>query len=357
MALSHPRLAARRSLPWQALNVLEKLGRQLRETFRHWRAVKAQRLGAALAYYTIFSLAPLLIIAIVIAGAVFGQAAAQDRIVAEIGYLMGPQGAAGVASLLEQRPFPGRSGLLPTIISVVTLIMGAIGLFGQLEDAFDTVWEVTPPPAKGLGGAIRQRILPFGMVLAVAFLLLVALVINAALAAISVSVGPNIPYFTLLNTVINLILPLVVSTLLFAALFKSVPHVRLKWRDLWPGAALTAVLFTLGKIGIGLYLGHSSLANASGATGSLLVVLVWVYYSVQILLFGAVFTRVYARERSGPAAPDRPPAPAVTAAPRTPAPLEQPRPGCLGALLAFAAGLGAGILVALRRKGPTNPTG
>jgi membrane protein len=269
----------------------------LRETFTRWNEVKAQRLGAALAYYTVFSLAPLLIIAILIAGAFFGQAAAQQRIIAQISNLMGPQGAAGVASLIAQRPFPGQSGTIATVVSVATLILGAIGLFGQLQDAFDTVWDVTPPPAKGIIGTVQKRIVPFGMALAVCFLLLVALLVNTMLAAISAYLGPSIPYFGVLDAALNLILPLVVTTLLFAALFKYVADVHLPWRHLWPGAVLTAVLFTIGKILIGLYLGHSSLASASGAAGSLLVVLVWVYYSAQILLFGAVFTYVYSRHR------------------------------------------------------------
>jgi membrane protein len=279
------------------MNSIEKLWALLRETFKRWNEVKAQRLGAALAYYTVFSLAPLLIIAILIAGAIFGQAAAQERIVGQISYLMGPQGAAGAASLIAQRPFPGQSGAIATVVSLVTLILGAIGLFGQLQDAFDTVWEVTPPRAKGIIGIVKKRIVPFGMVLAVCFLLLVALLVNTMLAAISAYLGPSIPYFGLLDTALNVILPLVVTTLLFAALFKLVPDVRLSWRHLWPGAVLTAVLFTVGKIAIGLYLGHSSLASASGAAGSLLVVLVWVYYSAQILLFGAVFTQLYTRQQ------------------------------------------------------------
>jgi membrane protein len=269
----------------------------LRESFKRWKEVKAQRLGAALAYYTVFSLAPLLIIAILIAGAVFGQAAAQERIIGQVSALVGPQGAAGVASLVAQHPFPGNSGGLATVISLGTLLLGAIGLFGQLQDAFDTVWDVTPPPSKGVIGLIKQHIVPFGMLLAVCFLLLVALLVNTALAAISAYLGPFIPYFAVLNTAINVILPIVVSTLLFAALFKYVTDAHLAWRHLWPGAALTAVLFTLGKILIGLYLGHTSLASASGAAGSLLVVLVWVYYSAQILLFGAVFTHVYGRHQ------------------------------------------------------------
>src|SRR5262249_46394316 len=154
--------------------------------------------------------------------------------------------------------------------------------FGQLQDAFDTVWDVTPPPTRGIVAFVRRRLMPFGMVLAVGFLLLVATVLNAALAAISAYLGPSIPYFSLINTAVNLLLPLVVTTLLFAALFKYVPHVRVAWRDLWLGAVLTAILFTLGKIAIGLYLGHSNVGGAPGAAGSLLVVLVWVYYSAQI---------------------------------------------------------------------------
>ena len=267
----------------------------LLESFKRWNQVKAPRLGAALAYYTVFSLAPLLIIAILIAGAIFGQAAAQDRIVAQVTALVGPQGAAGIASLIAQQPFPGQSGGIATVVSVATLVLGAIGLFGALKDAFDTVWDVTPPKTKGLVGLVRQHIVPFGMVLAVCFLLLVALLLNTALAAISTYLGPYIPYFAVLNTGINFLLPIVASTLLFAALFKFLPDVHLAWRHLWPGAAMTAVLFTLGKILIGLYLGHTSLASASGAAGSLLVVLVWVYYTAQILLFGAVFTHVYSR--------------------------------------------------------------
>ncbi len=279
----------------RALSFGEQLIRLLRETALKWNAVKAQRLGAALAYYTVFSLAPLLIIAILIAGAFFGQAAAQQQIIAQIGYLMGPQGAAGVSALIAQRPFPGQAGTIATVVSLVTLTLGAVGVFGQLQDAFNTVWEVTPPPAKGIAGLIKRRVMPFGMVLAVGFLLLVATLLNAVLAALSASVRPSIPYFGFVDTVLNILLPVIIITLLFATMFKFVPDVHLAWRDLWPGAALTAVLFTVGKVAIGLYLGHSSLADASGTVGSLLVVLIWVYYSAQIVLFGAVFTRVYIR--------------------------------------------------------------
>ena len=357
----------------RALTLGEKLVRLLRETAIKWTADKAARLGAALAYYTIFSLAPLLIIAILISGAVFGQAAAQERIVAQISSIMGPSGAAAVAALIAQRPFPGQSGTLATIVSVVTLVLGALGVFSQLQEAFDTVWNLPPRRSGGILGILRQRMMPFGMVVAVGFLLLVATLLNTVLAAISLYLGPRIPYFALLNTGLNVLLPLVVTTLLFAALFKAVPNVHLAWRDLWPGALLTAVLFTLGKVAIGLYLGHSSLGSASGAAGSLLVVLVWVYYSAQILLFGAEFTHIYIRYHgrhtglspqtqpgveSAPArlgyavgmvtplaGPAIPPRSALVLASEIEAP---PQPGCLGALLGFVAGLGAGVVVALR---------
>ncbi len=284
---------ARHARPERVLAFGEELFGLLRETALKWNADKAQRLGAALAYYTVFSLAPLLIIAILIAGSIFGQPVAQQQIIGQMSYLMGPQGAAGVSALIAERPFPGQSGAIATIISVVTLTLGAVGVFGQLQDAFDTVWEVNPGPTKGIAGLIKRRLMPFGMVLAVGFLLLVATLLNAVLAAIGAAIGPRIPLFGLANTVLNVVLPVAVITLLFAAMFKYVPDVHLAWRDLWPGATLTAVLFTAGKVAIGLYLGHSSLGEASGAIGSLLVVLVWIYYSAQIVLFGAVFTHVY----------------------------------------------------------------
>jgi membrane protein len=290
----------------------QKLLRLLRDTAVKWNTAKAPRLGAALAYYTVFSLAPLLVIAILIAGALFGQAAAQQQIVGQIGYLMGPQGAAGVSALIAQRPFPGQSGTVATLVSVATLILGAVGVFGQLKDAFNTVWNVTPPPTKGVIGFLTRHLMPFGMVMAFGFLLLVATLLNTVLTAISTTLGPSIPYFSLLNALLNVLLPLVVTTLLFAALFKYVPDIHLAWRDLWPGAVLTAVLFTIGKLAIGLYLGHSSLGSASGAVGSLLVVLLWVYYSSQILLFGAVFTQVYTRYQGQPPASRGQSQPALT---------------------------------------------
>jgi membrane protein len=270
----------------------------LREMATEWKEDKAPRLGAALAFYTIFSLAPLMIIAIVISGAIFGQAAAQANVVAQVESVVGPSGAAAVAGLIQSSKLPGAGGPLATIVGVVTLVLGAVGVFGQLQDALNTIWEVTPRPGLRLMAIMQKRLLPFAMVLGVGFLLLVAVVANTLLAAVMAYVGNTLPYMGLLNTLVNFLLPLIIATLLFAALFKIVPDVHLAWRDIWPGAVLTAVLFTIGKLLLGFYLGRRAPAGAAGASAaadSLLAVLIWVYYTAQILFFGAEFTKVYVR--------------------------------------------------------------
>ena len=270
----------------------------MRETATEWNEDKAPRLGAALAFYTIFSLAPLMIIAIVISGAIFGQSAAEANVIAQVESVVGPTGAAAVSGLIQSSKLPGAGGPLATIVGVVTLILGAVGVFGQLQDALNTIWEVAPRPGQGLVAILKKRLLPFAMVLGVGFLLLVAVVANAILAAVIAYLGNSLPYMGVLNTLIDFLLPLIITTLLFAAIFKIVPDVHLAWRDIWPGATLTAVLFTIGKLLLGFYLGRRTPAGASGATAaadSLLAVLLWVYYTAQILFFGAEFTQVYVR--------------------------------------------------------------
>lgn len=285
------------------MKALRTFGRLLRETVAEWIEDKAPRLGAALAYYTVFSLAPLLIVAIVVAGAVFGQTNAQERIVAQLAGLVGMEGAIAINRLIESAKLPANAGLAATVIGVATLVIGALGAFAQLQDAFDTIWEVTPRP--GRRGALRlvqTRLTAFALVLVVAFLLLVSLVINAVLAAAGGYLTARWPDYDLLVTAINLGLPLVVSLILFAVMFKVLPDVHLRWRDVLPGAALTAVLFVLGKFAIGFYLGQGRFSTAYGAAGSVLILLVWIYYSAQILFFGAEFTQVYVRNfRSKPA--------------------------------------------------------
>lgn len=265
----------------------------LKETFNEWNEDKASRLAAALAYYTIFSLAPLLVIVIAIAGAVFGEEAARNQIVGQIQGLVGQQGAEAVQAMILNASKPG-SGLIASIVGVVALLFGASGLFGQLQDALNTIWEVTPKPDRGLKGIIQDRFFSFTMVLGTGFLLLVSLVLSAALAAFGNYFGHLMPGMAELWQFVNFAVSFGVITLLFALIYRVLPDAKVAWGDVWIGAAVTALLFTIGRLLIGLYLGSSAIGSAYGAAGSLVVVLVWVYYSAQILLFGAEFTQVYA---------------------------------------------------------------
>ena len=264
-----------------------------KESMQAWSADKAARLAAALAFYTILSLAPLLVITVAIAGLAFGQQAAQGEIVAQIQGLIGPQGAQAVQSLIQNANRPS-GGVIATIIGVITLLFGAMGVFGQLKDAMNTIWEVDAPPARGIRGIIKSHFLPFLMVLGVGFLLLVSLIISAALSALSKFLSGYLPGGDLFWRIINVLISLVAFTGLFALIFKFVPDVEITWKDVRIGALVTAVLFTLGQFVIGLYLGRSSFSSAFGAAGSLVVLLVWIYYSAQILFIGAEFTQVYA---------------------------------------------------------------
>ena len=257
-----------------------------KKTWSEFSADKAQRLAAALAYYTLFSIAPLLLIAIAIAGLVFGRSQAQAQIVSQIRGVTGDEGAKAIAEMLTSAGKP-KSGILAIIIGVVTLLLGATGVFGQLKDALNTIWDV---PAKKSGGIlfmIKERFLSFTMVLGVGFLLLVSLVIDAALSAIGNALWQPL----------QLLVSLAVITVLFAMMFRFLPDVRVEWRDVWFGAAFTAFLFVLGKFALGLYLGRSAIVSSYGAAGSLVVLLVWIFWSSNILFFGAEFTKVYARER------------------------------------------------------------
>jgi membrane protein len=261
-----------------------------------WSEDKVPRLGAALAYYTVFSLAPLLLITVLVAGAIFGPANAQERLVSQIAGLIGVNGAVAVNRLIESAKLPANTSWAATAVGVVTLLIGALGAFGQLQDAFDTIWEVTPRPGRSAARRLlRTRLTAFLMVVVVTFLLLVALVINAALAAAGNYLAARWAAYEWVAVPLNLLLPLLVSLVLFAVMFRYLPDVDLRWRDVLPGAALTAVLFNLGKFAIGLYLGHGRFANASGAAGSILIIFVWIYYSAQIVFFGAEFTQVYVR--------------------------------------------------------------
>jgi membrane protein len=271
------------------------------ETFAAWNEDKIPRLGAALAYYTAFSLAPLLVIVIGVSALVFGEQAAQGRIVEQIGGLVGGKGAEAIQAMLQNAGARKSSGITATIIGLATLLFGASGVFGELQDGLNTIWGVKPRPGRGIFEMVRSRFFSFAMVLGIAFLLLVSLVVTAALSAMG-KLGSTVVSEPVLQG-LNLALSLGVITALFAMIFKILPDVKIAWRDVWTGAFATAVMFTLGKSAIGLYLGKSGVASAFGAAGSFVILLVWVYYSAQILYFGAEFTRIHARRQGRRMAP------------------------------------------------------
>jgi len=264
----------------------------LKEALAAWSDDKVPRLGAALAYYTLFSLAPLLIIVVALASLVFGEQAAQGRIADEISGLVGDKGAEAIQEMLQNAGAQKSSGIIATVIGLMTLLFGASGVFGELQDALNTIWRVKPKPGRGILGIIRDRFFSFAMVLGIVFLLLVSLVVSAALAALGKFGSGTLP--TPLLHLVDLVVSIGVVAILFAVLFKALPDVRIAWRDVWVGALATSVLFTFGKILIGLYLGRSSVGSAFGAAGSLVVVLAWIYYSAQIFFFGAELTKAYA---------------------------------------------------------------
>jgi membrane protein len=256
-----------------------------------WSEDNAFRLGASLAFYTLFSLAPTLIIAIALAGLVFGEEAAKGEIQAQLRAFMGEQGAAGVEAMIEGARQPV-AGTVATVVGVVVLLVGATAVFAELQSALNGVWGMEQKSGNTVLQIVWNRIISFGMVLAIGFLLLVSLAISSSLALISNMFGGEEP--SLLWQTIHFFVSLGVVTLLFAAIFKILPDAQVAWRDVWIGALVTALLFELGKWLISLYLGHSAVAHAYGAAGSLVLVLFWVYYSSQILFFGAEFTQVWA---------------------------------------------------------------
>jgi membrane protein len=275
----------------------------LRKTLTEWQEDKAPRLAAALAYYTAFSLAPILVIAIAVVGLVFDRQAAREQVVRQINSLAGPQGAELIDTMLNAAQDMGEN-MLATVFGVLALIFGASGVFGQLQDALNTMWEVAPKPQKGILGFIKKRFFSFTMVVGVGFLLLVSLAISAALSALSEwSVG-LVPELEVVMQVINFVVSFLVITLLFALVFKYVPDAEIAWRDVWLGAGVTALLFTIGKLLIGLYLGNTDVTEGFGAAGALVVILLWVYYSAQISFFGAEFTQVYANAYGSRVVPD-----------------------------------------------------
>ena len=283
---------------------LRKIGRLLQETFQQWQEDKASRIAAALAYYTVFSISPLLVIAIAIAGAFFGQQTAQEQITTHLTELVGEDGVKPILLALNNMSQPKIRGIA-SWISIGVLILGASGIFAQLQDALNTVWKVKPQPGQGILPFIRKRISSFLMVLAIGFLLMFSLVLSAIVSAMTRYSADLLPSSAIPWRELDFLLSLSLVTFLFCLMFKYVPDVKIAWKDVVVGSVMTALLFLFGKYLLGMYLNKGSLGSAYGAAGSLIVFLAWVYYSAQIVLLGAEFTQVYARRYGSKIRPNK----------------------------------------------------
>jgi membrane protein len=282
-----------------------------KETFAKWSEHQAPRLGASVAFYSLLSFAPLLVLIATMTALVFDRNTTQNALIDQARQMIGDRGADTVKSLLANAQKPS-SGIFASVVAFVTLLFGASGVFSELRDALNTIWDAQPKEQSGWRAMLKQKLFSFGMVLSVGFLLLVSLILSAGLAVVGKFFGQLVPVPVPILEAANFVVSLAVITLLFALLFKYVPARSIPWRDVWIGAVLTALLFTTGKFLLGLYLGKAAVGSAYGAAGSLVAVIVWVYYSAQIFFFGAEFTRVYAdadteHEHSG--ARDRAPTP------------------------------------------------
>jgi len=285
-----------------------------------WVDDYAQSMGAALAYYTAFSIAPLLLIVISVAGLVFGVEAARGEIVGQLQGLMGQQGAAAVQSLLESVNKPAE-GITATLAGVVLLLIGATSVFGELQDALDRIWRAPKRHKSGIWSLLRGRLLSFAMIMGIGFLLMMSLVVSAALAALGKWWGPMFADWAVLANLADFLVSFAFTTTMFAMIYKTMPRAEVDWADVWIGAIVTALLFTIGEFLIGLYLGKSGVTSGFGAAGSLVVLLVWVYYSAQVFLMGAEFTWAYAvtfgsrKEQPVPAAATAVPSQAIKGEP------------------------------------------
>ena len=267
----------------------------LKQTFSEWLEDKVPQLGAALAYYTVFSLAPLVLLLLAIVGFLFRNdpAGAWQKVTEQMSYFL-DKSAIDVVQGIAQKASQPNKGVLATGIGILLALFGASGVFGQLQDALNTIWGVKTKPGVGIMGFIRSRFLSFAMVAGVCFLLLVSLVLESLLKSLSHYVQAMLPGGIVIALVVYSIFDLGVVVLLFASIFKFLPDVKIQWRDVWIGALMTAIFFAVGKWALGLYLGSGAAASAYGAASSLITLLLWIYYSSQILLFGAEFTQVYA---------------------------------------------------------------
>lgn len=284
---------------------MKKIVSLLKRVYKEWSEDKASRLAAALAYYTVFSIPPLLVVAIGIASLFTDRAVVENQIVSQAGSLMGARGSEAIQTILDSAESPGGSELVPTLIGVALLLLGASGVFTQLQDAMNTIWNVEADPNRGIVGAIKERFLSFTMVLAIGFILLVSLLLSTLLTTFGDYLGRLVSEASILLAILNFIISFGVITGLFALMFKTIPDVDITWRDVAIGAVLTAILFKIGEYALGIYFDRSDPTSAFGAAGSVILLLLWVYYSVQILFLGAEFTQVYATEYGSGIQPER----------------------------------------------------
>jgi membrane protein len=278
------------------MSTLRRLCSLLKQTVSEWLDHNALSRAASLSYYTVFSIAPLLLIAVAIAGFVFGRRAVSGELAAQLQGLLGPSSAVTVEQMMASAG-KLRSGVAASIAGVALLVVGSCGAFVELQDTLNAIWGVDKKKTSGIVGFLRARLLSFAMIGVIAFLLLVSLVVSAALAAFGHFANDRLPGGEALFHVVNFVVSFAVITFLFAAIFKILPDVKVPWRDVWLGSAVTSLLFVIGKLLIGLYLGKSSAASSYGAAGSFAVLLIWIYYSAMIVLFGAEFTQVYVSSR------------------------------------------------------------
>jgi membrane protein len=274
----------------------------LKETMVACLEHNVPRLGAALAYYTLFAIAPLFVIVLAVAAFAFGEQATRRELLGQISGLVGKEGGEAIQAVIAAAHKP-KAGVLATGVAITMLLIGATGVFIELQDALNIIWNVSRKQRNGFRRFIKDRVLSFTIVLGIGFLLLVSLVISAVLATLGGFLKDTVPGGTIIWEVINFFISLGVITVLFAMIFKMLPNVSITWRDVSVGALLTAMLFNFGKFLLGFYLGRSGVASAYGAAGALVIVLLWIYYSTQILLFGAMFTHLYANRYGSQAKP------------------------------------------------------
>ena len=264
----------------------------IKTAFTSWRDDYAQSMGAALAYYTMFSIAPLLLIVISITGLIFGQEAARGEIIGQLNQLMGEQGVLAIQTLLKSINQPNE-GMTATTIGIILLLVGATTVFGELQDSLDRIWKAPARAGSGIWNLVRARLLSFGMILGIGFLLMVSLIFSAGLSAMNKWWSPVFSGWLMIAGIFNILFSFILTTLMFAMIYKIMPRANIRWSEVWIGATLTAALFTVGKWLIGIYIGQSAITSGYGPAGALLALLIWIYYSAQIFLMGAEFTWAY----------------------------------------------------------------